>query len=424
MTIQSHVSQIQFGLILITIASLPWYIIRFSIVGIPVTLPEAIAWASIAMWVVLKICSKTVAIPPKPWVVISVVWVLIAIISMLISPDLRAASGIFKAYFLLPVIFFYQLYDTIDTKDKLNGVLLAGLLAGLQIACVCLTQWVWGWPNIAPHELAQGRSSATFNTANAVGLALGPVIAFVGSYILYKKTSMAANIVLSVILLLLLVALLATKSEGAWLSVGGLLVGLAAIAACRPVWPQLNSQKTATIFATLVMLTYVAINIGYVAWGNHPPQVANPYTRPDFTTMTIRQCTWEGTWESLKGSPILGSGLAGFPVAYAQHYTCDAEPFTYPHNNVLTFWSETGLLGLLSFVAMTTLWIKQTTQGIISSKKHQYSWLYVAGLLSLVYWLIHGLVDVPYFKNDLAMLWWIIPAIVLVADKLRQVDGS
>jgi len=31
--------------------------------------------------------------------------------------------------------------------------------------------------------------------------------------------------------------------------------------------------------------------------------------------------------------------------------------------------------------------------------------------------LIHGLVDVPYFKNDLAILFWLIFGIIFLLDK-------
>jgi hypothetical protein len=40
-----------------------------------------------------------------------------------------------------------------------------------------------------------------------------------------------------------------------------------------------------------------------------------------------------------------------------------------------------------------------------------------AGLIvMLVVFFIHGLIDVPYFKNDLAMLWWVMAALILSAS--------
>ena len=39
---------------------------------------------------------------------------------------------------------------------------------------------------------------------------------------------------------------------------------------------------------------------------------------------------------------------------------------------------------------------------------------------ALVYIYIHGLVDVPFFKNDLSILFWILLAIVSAGHKINQ----
>ncbi len=103
--------------------------------------------------------------------------------------------------------------------------------------------------------------------------------------------------------------------------------------------------------------------------------------------------------------PVFGAGLSGFKELYSQQYfTCDAEPLEYPHNWVLDFWTETGLLGLVAF-----LWILWRYFRIINCYmvKLLNGWG-VAFAAAMVYWLIHGLVDVPYFKNDLSLEFFVI----------------
>jgi len=83
------------------------------------------------------------------------------------------------------------------------------------------------------------------------------------------------------------------------------------------------------------------------------------------------------------------------------------ERLAYPHNLFLNFWLETGLLGLLAFLGL----FGALTAAALKIKKEN-KFLGAALLAALAVFFIHGLVDVPYFKNDLAMLFWIIAAII------------
>ncbi|MCA9389730.1 MAG: hypothetical protein KC585_03955, partial [Candidatus Magasanikbacteria bacterium] len=82
----------------------------------------------------------------------------------------------------------------------------------------------------------------------------------------------------------------------------------------------------------------------------------------------------------------------------------------YPHNIILNFWVETGLAGLLAFFWIVFAWLK---------KKE-------AMLLPLVALLIHGLVDVPYFKNDLAIVFFLVLALCAITQSasLRTSQGQ
>ena len=84
------------------------------------------------------------------------------------------------------------------------------------------------------------------------------------------------------------------------------------------------------------------------------------------------------------------------------------EIYLYPHNIFLNFWSELGLIGLLVFI---WLWFKAGLINLINywrfKTKTSLAWL-SWGLAGA--WLasfVHGLVDVPYFKNDLALMFWL-----------------
>jgi O-antigen ligase len=84
------------------------------------------------------------------------------------------------------------------------------------------------------------------------------------------------------------------------------------------------------------------------------------------------------------------------------------EIYMYPHNIFLNFWSELGLLGalLFSWIIAKFLWQSST----LYLKEKNFLALGLCGAMLVI--LIHGLVDVPYFKNDLSVLFWILIALL------------
>jgi O-antigen ligase len=116
----------------------------------------------------------------------------------------------------------------------------------------------------------------------------------------------------------------------------------------------------------------------------------------------------------LKDHPVFGGGLSGYPGRVAPYH--DAywiELFQYPHNIILNFWSELGLAGLAGF-----LWIVGRFYAVAAAAYRKGGeWLPAALMAAMAALLVHGLVDVPYFKNDLAFLFWII---VGLAEALRR----
>jgi O-antigen ligase len=127
-----------------------------------------------------------------------------------------------------------------------------------------------------------------------------------------------------------------------------------------------------------------------------------------------RLTIWKYTWNYLskdKTNFIFGAGTRQFftKIQKPVNNFKKIEPLIYPHNIFLNFWSEIGLLGMLAFAGLYGLAVR-TAWGIYKRDK----FLGIALLVGLVVYLVHGLVDVPYFKNDLAFLWWIYLAAIII----------
>ena len=403
-------------LLLAVIVLLPWYVVRGTIAGIPVTALEitiavlAVVWLFEDRWYL-----RTVGAVQDVWtdhraiLLGTTLFVVSAALSLTISPDLRHGLGQLKAYILEPVLVMIIAIRVVRAKPWAWTWLAAALaVAAIEVSLLSISQLIWAWPNLAPAELAQGRMSSFYNTANAVGLFVGPLVLMSLAMIGIRELPLRLRMLFGIAGVLGPVAIILSRSGGAMLAVliSG-LVGLVLLFVRRLAG--MGRRFSWLVVAGLGL--YVLASVIFVWWYNAPPHVANPYTRPGFDTFTVRQCLWEGTNGLLEDSPLLGAGLAGFPQTYQSYATCDAEPLVYPHMLVLNFWTETGLLGLLGMILITGIWLQRAGEAIFSQGSAW--WAGLAIFLPMVYWLVHGLVDVPYFKNDLAVEWWLLFALAV-----------
>ena len=132
-------------------------------------------------------------------------------------------------------------------------------------------------------------------------------------------------------------------------------------------------------------------------------------------SITTRINMWQETWAMLKDRPIFGAGLAGYQTIIAPYHQKNyIEIFLYPHNIFLTFWSEIGLLGLVVFLLIIAWFYKIGFNKNLLVAHYPLPIVLMASMTTL---LIHGLVDTPYFKNDLSVLFWLLIGSIIILNK-------
>jgi len=116
----------------------------------------------------------------------------------------------------------------------------------------------------------------------------------------------------------------------------------------------------------------------------------------------------------LSERPLLGAGISGFPIRVAPFRPPTQVIQLYPHDLWLTTWSELGLLGLLSFAVIFFGLLWRGSRGV-SGAVDIYKPALWGAVGALVLYLVHGLFDSPYWKNDLSVEFWILAAVQVVA---------
>jgi len=106
---------------------------------------------------------------------------------------------------------------------------------------------------------------------------------------------------------------------------------------------------------------------------------------------------WNAAGEMLKDSPIIGIGPGTFQQVYLEYQSRFSVPYLewavpQPHNTFLAFYLQTGLVGFAGFILILFWLFKRARADDIV-------------FLFLVYFLVHGMIDTLYWKNDLALIF-------------------
>jgi O-antigen ligase len=116
------------------------------------------------------------------------------------------------------------------------------------------------------------------------------------------------------------------------------------------------------------------------------------------------------TLRMLRDHPLFGVGISGFAAGIAPYWNPQHQDrFIYPHNLLLNFWVETGILGVIAFGWLMIQAFRVTWRGWREDR--EWGPLHLGVLLALIGVIVHGLVDVPYWKNDLSFEFWVLLAL-------------
>ncbi|MBU0636874.1 O-antigen ligase family protein [Patescibacteria group bacterium] len=453
--------------VMFIIIALPSYLIRFHIFSLPINLLELMIMLAFFVWFVAnyyKLKTNLLRNFQKdsnkikidyPFKLEIILLLIISFVAVAVAGFSSSSLGIWKAYFFEPILFFILVLNVFKNEQtariNLEKILWSLTLSALIVSIFAIYQKITGafifnefWASVATR-----RVTSFFNYPNAVGLYLGPIILILIGWL----TQIIANqklriknceskikqiLEISFIFVTVILSLLAiyfAKSEGAML---GVIIGLIIFGLL------INKKSRLTVFLFIIIFSssiYV-----YSPAKNY---LITKITLSDLSGQ-IRQQQWEETLKMLKDKRIIsGAGLANyqkiiqqyhregiffnsendpdfhrktvFNEEYKKKHWQPTEIYLYPHNIILNFWSELGLAGLLLFI-----WIigKYFYLSIINlfEKKNKYLILGLFGAMIVI--VVHGLVDVPYFKNDLAILFWLLIAMMGVINFEKQVNGS
>jgi len=423
----------------VLIAGLPLYLVRFSFFGIPFTLLELLFWIVFSFWFIenfkkIKESLKLQATKRKtkttyyPFTFFIILFLLSSFIALFVADFSWSALGIYKAYFIEAILFYILVFNYFKIPKNRSLVFNSLFLSAFIISVYAIFQKMTGdyWSG-GVNEL---RVTSVFPYPNALGLYLGPITVFLYFYLIniiqrFKDLKIQRFRLIFIFLTFnfSFLAIYFARSEAALIAVvvsvflGSLFI----------------SKKFAIIFIILGI-----IGSGVVLLNNNLKSFALEKIQLKDFSGEVRKQQWRETVSVLENPKnfVFGCGLSAYQscvesyhqegiffnserdldfqrkiVIFDDKYRAEhwrpTEIYMYPHNILLNFWTELGLLGVIAFLGLVIQFfyfgIKMLNDKEINKKNR----IIIIGLMAIMLEIfIHGLVDVPYFKNDLSFLFW------------------
>lgn len=366
---------------------MPVYLIKINIFGLPTNVLEVLILIVLA-WTILKqnfresFAGWLVGLKPNFKIAISIILIGLAV-STLVNENYAVGAGIIKGWFVLPFLFALVAKNT-TPKEKTENIYKALYFSGLAVAILSLAYYFFGIMTF------DGRLQGIFNSPNYLAMYLAPAILIGVVSSKYNVASKKEKIFLIFSLGIIAVSFYLTYSYAAW---GAVLVSLIII----------EFIKNKITIKKILILALVVIVIGFSQWNTQKfTDLKNTSERSSFSSRII---VWKSAGKIIKDNWMLGIGPGNFQNKYLEYqkyfppYLEWAVP--HPHNLFLSFWLQSGLIGLISFAYLLFLWLKN----IFTKKERDMIWYISLGIM--LYFVLHGLADTTYFKNDLAVVFWI-----------------
>ena len=383
---------------------LPTYLIRFHLGSLPLTFLEIMVISLVNIHFLKNTKSffqflQTFIRENKFFSTGIFLFLLGTTIGVFASVDIKKALGEWRAFYIEPILLFFVLTHFFKTfhfheqKEKIQTFILFPLiLCGTATTLLSIYQHFTGW--LVPSSFWQNRATyrvtAWYGFPNAVGLFLAPLIPLSLSLFFEtlhnrnKKTHRIIFIFSIIFIFTAPLALLFAKGSGP-------IIGAAAALAMLFLF----YKKTRLPVIILGLFSLIL-----VFTSSHLYTIKQELLARDYSG-SLRRDIWSETISLLKDHPFIGAGIASYEERIAPYrHNHTIEIFHHPHNIFLTIWVNTGIIGLIGFMLLLTQFFIQRV------KKLNPQNIFI--MCSLVVILVMGLVDSPYIKNDLAILFWTI----------------
>ncbi len=307
----------------------------------------------------------------------------------------QVALGIWKGWVIAPVLYFAVLTQVLRSSNEVHRILRAYIYSAALVGLASHAVALFGDGLAIDYRL-----KGFFESANYLALYIIPALLIDIRFLFDRRDPLKIWDYLDLSSFAILAyTLLFTQSYAGILAVFGAFGIFVLIQLFK------NRKQRKTIGIAFAILVFAFLSI--VATQIRTPKFRQFVDFQNRSSTSVRLEIYQVALDLVQKHPLVGVG----PGLFQPNYQVDAPlvlghapmewNMPHPHNIFLGFWLNAGLLGLAAFLVLLVLAHRRFTYPLIA-------------LWSIV---IHGLFDMPFWKNDLAMIFWLILAVIVVLQR-------
>ena len=384
-------------LILAILLLLPAYLIKIKLSWVSFNVLEILIGALFIIWFFSKE-KKHLILHTKYSLPIALIFVGL-VSSVIVNKNLYAGLGAIKGWFIIPIIFGIVFYDALKKDESLlKKTMLALFFSGVAVSAVGV---VYKFLGILTFD---DRLKIFWDSPNQLAMFLAvPFLIGISRFDLGEFRELCSrkekvepwlrSRIIGVVLIAL--NLFFTFSYGAWLAIS---VAIFAI-----FWLEYSKKWQKKYLTILILVFAILISLASVY---KYKSIANMGER---SSLASRAAIWKSAGLMIENNSLFGIGPGNFNEKYLE-YQKYFPPYLewsapQPHNIFLTFWLESGLVGLVGFILLLFNFFRDNKIAIKNNRDFGILFLGI-----IIYILVHGMVDTTYWRNDLAVVFWVIIA--------------
>lgn len=320
-----------------------------------------------------------------------------ALLSFFANPFSLTGLGMLKTWFVFPVLWAWLWIETKPNGSDLETALLSWFGVSVLSACLSLVFFVNGFLTY------DGRLEGWYASPNFLAFFLAPGV-LLGSYFFLRPPDQRFRLWRTATLFslsVLVLALFFTHSYTVWVAVS--------VALCFfLLFYKKNSFSWRKKMALILLVAGVFVSLLFFESGSEKWQSfidASPRS-----SLASRMMIWKASFRIIADHPVLGIGIGRFQevyLSYQQYFSPYLEwAVPQPHNLYLAVWLQTGIIGFVGFLLLVGWWMFRMTISIFTRTSAVPRSTAALLMALLIFTLIAGLTDTPFFKTDLVFMFW------------------
>lgn len=377
----------------ILFASIPLYLVKFNVFGIPTNILEIEIYLAFIFTVFYHFARKDVRVFLKnifsnKVFLLLLLFMFSGIVSLVFSPNLYISLGILKGYFF-DVLLFVVVLISFFKKELLGNYIKALTLSATVLSLIGVYQLFFYKAGLEDGM----RIRSIFSSPNYLSLYVVPIL-FI-SLFNFKKSNWKN--VYNYLPLLMLMASVLTFSRGGY-------IGIALGGIFMLFFYFLKNIKRKTAFIVLfTVFVIVSALFSFLIYSKTELAKSRAYSSDN-----IRIEIWKTSLDILKENWILGVGMGNFKEIFGDrtkamiNYPEFITPHAItPHNILLNIWVQGGIPMLLVFLFVIGYYFHSIFLGL--RKDFETNLILGASMVSI---LGQGIFDSAVWKNDLMLFFW------------------